>query len=188
MRRTKTVEISPDGPDAFTFSARLIDQGWGGKFGGEETVVVHDIILDGHLAGAELNLTDLVVTPVFLPYTQCPRIEAACQRLVGHSLRSGWRQAVLANLGGSRGCTHVTTLLLGMSEVTTQVIFLQMNETTEYTPSSRTDGRWMTTGLEVAPGLVDACHSLTHNGDVLGPILGRSMLVNESVDSGDCES
>jgi hypothetical protein len=73
--------------------------------------------------------------------------------------------------------------MLGLAEVTTQVIFLQMNEQVAYTPTSRRDGSWMTMGLTVAPGLVDLCHALIRDGAVLGPVLTCSKSVNKSVDN-----
>jgi hypothetical protein len=183
-RRTKVVDIAPSGGEHWDFHTRLTDEAWGGDFGGPDRVVIHDIVARGVLSGDDLVLTALELEPLFLPYAQCPRVEAAVAALVGEPLRSGWRRAVLDKLGGSRGCTHVMTLLLGLSEAATQIIFLQMNAVTEYSAGSRSDGSWMTTGLNIAPGLADVCHALTSDGVVLSPIIKRrSSTVNNTVDS-----
>jgi hypothetical protein len=54
----------------------------------------------------------------------CPAIVPRCQELTGRSLVSGWRRTVLETLGGTAGCTHVTTLLLGLAEARTSAFFL----------------------------------------------------------------
>jgi hypothetical protein len=183
VRRSKVTDVTPAGAGTYSFQSRLTDRAWHGDFGGQSEMIIHDIIVTGRLEGSALTIKELTVTPVVLPYAQCPGVEQACDQLVGQALRDGWRAAVLSNLGGSRSCTHVTTLMLGLAEVTTQVIFLQMNEQVAYTPTSRRDGSWMTMGLTVAPGLVDLCHALIRDGAVLGPVLTCSKSVNKSVDN-----
>ena len=178
-RRTKTVDVAPAGEGEYTFVARLTDQAWDGAFGGPTEVVIHDIEITGRLRGRDLTVVELDVTPLELPYRPCPTIAPAAAALVGHPLRGPWRKTVLAHLGGHRGCTHMTTLLLGLAEVTTQVIFQEMNARTPYTPVTREDGTWQDTGLDIEPGLVDVCHSLRHDSPVMIPLLrARSDMVN----------
>ncbi|WP_019873360.1 DUF2889 domain-containing protein [Sporichthya polymorpha] len=183
-RRTKTFDVHPQGDGVYSFVARLTDEAWNGEFGGPDQVTIHDIEVRGRLEGPELTVTALTVTPLELPYTPCPRVAPAAGALVGQALRGGWRKAVLAVLGGTAGCTHQTTLLLGLAEITTHVIFLEMNARTPYDPVTRVDGTWMSTGLDIEPGLVDVCHGLSRTGEVLLPILRRSDMVNERGDAG----
>jgi hypothetical protein len=184
-RRTKTVDVVPAGDGEYSFTARLTDQAWDGQFGGPDEVVIHDIEITGRLRGPDLTVIELEVTPLELPYAPCPTVAPAAAALVGHTLRGPWRQTVLSHLGGHQGCTHMTTLLLGLAEVTTQVIFQEMNERTPYTPVTRTDGSWHGTGLDIEPGLVDVCYSLRRDSPVMIPLLaGRSDMVNNPGNEG----
>jgi hypothetical protein len=79
----------------------------------------------------------------------------------------GWRRAVLDLSGGTRGCTHVNSLLLGLTEMQAMVVFLEMNERAPFAPQSKASGEWMSAGLQVAPRLADACYSLRRGGPVL---------------------
>lgn len=170
-RRTKTVDVEPVGDGSYAFVARLTDQAFGGDYGGRDSTVIHDIEITGRVSGPDLTLTQIAVTPHELPYRTCPSVAPAAAALVGSSLRTGWRKAVLAHLGGAKGCTHMTTLLLGLAEITTQVIFMQMNEEVACTLETRTDGRWLDRSLDVEPNLLDVCHSLRRDSAVMLPVL-----------------
>ena len=171
MSRTKSLDVTPCGDDRFRFVARLTDTATGGSFDGSDSVVVHDFAIEGEVEGPQLTVVELSVDAFSHPYASCPFVVPASQDLVGHKLMSGWRKSVLNQLGGTQGCTHVNTLLLGLGEMTTIVFFLRMNEQVPYTNDSRVDGRWMTEGLKVAPSLVDVCHGLRAEGPVLKPLL-----------------
>lgn len=181
-RRTKTFDVDPLGNGVYGFAARLTDEAWDGDFDGRDHAIIHDIEVRGRLRGPSLEVVEIEVLPRELPYAPCPRVAPAARALVGQALRSGWRKAVLSVLGGTRGCTHQTTLLLGLAEITTHVIFLEMNARAPFTPVSRVDGSWMGTGLEIEPGLVDVCHGLARSGEVLVPLLGRSGMANDRGD------
>jgi len=164
MTRTKTTEVVPLGGDRYHFTVRFTDVGSGGDFGGAESVTVHDFVVEGEVEGPLLTLVRLSVEADTHPYAECPLVIPASHDLVGHTLMSGWRRSVLDQLGGTRGCTHVNTLLMGLSEMTTMVFFLRMNAEVPYTSKARVDGRWMAEGLDVAPSLKDACHGLREDG------------------------
>lgn len=181
-RRTKIVDVQPKGDGIYEFVARLTDEAWDGDFGGLGHVTIHDIEVRGRLEGPDLTVTELTVTPFELPYAPCPLVAPAASALVGQALRTGWRKAVLSVLGGTKGCTHQTTLLLGLAEITTHVVFLEMNARTPYDPVTRADGSWTATGLAIEPNLVNVCHGLARDGEVLVPLLGRSSMVNDHGD------
>jgi hypothetical protein len=183
MRRTKAVEVEPVGDGEYAFTARLTDQAFGGRFGGAEETVIHDIEITGRLRGPDLTVVDLEVTPHELPYRTCPSVAPAARALIGSALRGPWRKTVLAHLGGHKGCTHMTTLLLGLAEITTQVIFMQMNAETECTRETRTDGSWLDRSLEVNPDLLDVCHSLRHDSAVMLPVLQRRSTMGNNAGS-----
>jgi hypothetical protein len=166
--RTKTTELAVIDERRFHLIARLTDVSYDCDYDADvASATVHDFTVEGDLEGDDLVITALDVGAETHPYRGCPAVVPRCQALVGHSLASGWRRTVLDLLGGEGGCTHVTTLLLGLAEVRTSAFFLRMNARVPYSPQAREDGRWTAAGLEVAPGIVGACHVLTRSGPVV---------------------
>jgi DUF2889 family protein len=170
VTRSKTMQVSPAGPGQFRFSARLTDSAAGGDFSGD-TATIHDFALDGEVEGPDLTLVSLQVRAYSHPYAECPFVIPATRALLGKSLMTAWRRSVLDELGGSRGCTHVTTMLLGLGELATMVFFLRINEQVPYTPAARTDGRWIREALTVAPSLGgDVCFGLRRDGAAMSAL------------------
>jgi hypothetical protein len=166
--RTKTTELSVLDERRFHLVARLTDVSYDCDYGAAAaSATVHDFTVEGDLEGDDLVIMALDVGAATHPYRGCPAVVPRCRALVGRSLVSGWRRTVLDTLGGTAGCTHVTTLLLGLAEVRTSAFFLRMNGRVPYSPETREDGRWTAAGLELAPGIVDACHVLTRSGPVI---------------------
>jgi len=166
--RTKTTELVVVDGTRFHLIARLTDISYDCAYDSVATsATVHDFTVEGDLEGDDLVITALDVGAGTHPYRGCPAVVPRCQALVGRSLVSGWRAAVLETLGGTAGCTHVTTLLLGLAEVRTPVFFLRMNARVPYSPDAREDGRWTAAGLDLAPSIVGACHVLTRSGPVI---------------------
>lgn len=165
------MELTRTGPERYRLAGRLTDTSRHGDYGeaahDSPTTVIHDFIVEGELEGRDLIITELAVRAETHPYRQCPAIVPSCRTLVGTSLAGGWRRAVLDALGGVAGCTHVTTLLVGLAEARTMAFFLQMNSAAAYNEETRTDGRWTATGLDLTPSIVDACHVLTSSGPVI---------------------
>jgi len=167
-RRDRSLEVEPLGDGVFTFEARLTDSSVGGAHEPPtETATIHDFQVTGEVTGPELRLTRLDVEALTHPYPQCPFIIPACEGLVGTSLASGWRAAVLDRLRGPAGCTHVVSLLLSLTELTTLTFFLRINDTLPYGSAQRASGAWNAAGLDAVPTLADACHVLTADGPVL---------------------
>ncbi|WP_428343194.1 DUF2889 domain-containing protein [Mycobacterium sp.] len=173
MTRTKTMQLTAVGPELYRLCAWLNDISLHGDYGADDSDgsscshVIHDFVLEAQLEGPQLVIAELDVQAHAHPYRQCPAVLASCQALVGMSLTSRWRGTVLEMLGATAGCTHVTTLLLGLAEARTMVFFLQMNEREPYSEQTRSDGRWTAAGLDVAPSIVDACHALHSSGPVI---------------------
>jgi hypothetical protein len=170
VNRIKTIDLTSIGMQRYHFRGRLTDTSFHGNYGADPPqadATIHDFVVDGELCGEDLTVARLDVSAETHPYSQCPAMLPSCQALVGQSVGRGWRATVLNALGATAGCTHVTTLLLGLAEARTMAIFLQMNADTAYSPQSRGDGRWTATGLDVAPGIVGACHALQSSGPVI---------------------
>jgi len=161
VRRTKTVDVFPLEGGRFRLAASLTDMSHGGDHGdGPASSVIHDLHLTAVVAGPELTVEEIAVEPASLPYRTCPFVVPLVDRLVGKRLTSGWRNSVLELSGGTRGCTHVNTLLLGLSEMQAMIVFLRMNARVAHTEDNRRDGSWMAVGLAEAPALEGACFSL----------------------------
>jgi hypothetical protein len=175
VSRTKTIEVTPLGGGEYRLEARLTDLSRGGDYGpasadGSDALssrVIHDIAITARVRGPGLEITELDVRPLTIPYATCPFVLPARQQLIGKELMHGWRRAVLDLSGGTRGCTHVNTLLLGLTEMQAMVVFLEMNERAPFAPQTQASGEWMSAGLQVAPRLADACYSLRRGGPVL---------------------
>jgi hypothetical protein len=167
MERRRLLEVIPQDDGTFGVRATLTDQSFGGQYAtGDDSIVVHDFVVVGRVT-RELEVLELAAEAPVHPYALCPRALAACTALVGASLQSGWRRKVLGVGAGTAGCTHLTSLLLSLTELTTLSFFLQINEHLPYDRESRSTGAWMAVGLGLAPQLGDACHVLTRDGEIL---------------------
>jgi len=168
MIRTRVLDLSRADDDTYVFRTSLRDISHGGDYeAGGDTQPVHDFSIRGRVDRADLKILELKLEAATHPYPACPKILGVAQKLVGASLKKGWKKTVLKHLGGTLGCTHVTTLLLGLSELVTLFIFLEVNAKLTFGPVTKSEGRWMKTCVDVAGTLDDACHVLTVDGEVL---------------------
>ena len=63
--------------------------------------------------GSDCVIRAIEVRTDFMPYEgACDRIEPAYEKLVGASLLHGFRKTLGDTMGGIRGCSHVTELLM----------------------------------------------------------------------------
>jgi hypothetical protein len=153
VTRTKTMDVISLGDGEYRLEA-----------------IIHDIALTARVRGPGLEVAALDVQALTVPYTTCPFVLPLVKQLIGKELMSGWRRSVLDLSGGTRGCTHVNTLLLGLTEMQTMVFFLKMNERVAYAAEPRASGEWIAAGLDVAPQLADVCYSLRRDGTVLATL------------------
>ncbi len=82
---------------------------------------VHDMRLRLTL-DASMTVTDIAVATEHAPYSQCFTVESAFKRLIGARIGAGWRKAVQAAVGGTRGCTHLKELLMPAATVAFQTM------------------------------------------------------------------
>lgn len=57
-----------------------------------------------------------------IPFPECTEGMPPLQGLVGASIARGWRKALEATLGGTRGCTHLRELLMNLGTVAYQTV------------------------------------------------------------------
>jgi Protein of unknown function (DUF2889) len=169
VTRTRILDLRRDGDSSYVFRASLLDKAEGGNYeSGLDTETVHNFAISGRISRSNLKIEELKLEAITHPYPACPHILGVAQKLVGASLSVGWRKTVLQHLGGTQGCTHVTTLLLSLSELITSFYFLEANAVLPYGEAARRDGRWMKACLAISGSLDGACHVLSSDGDVIG--------------------
>ena len=82
---------------------------------------VHDMQLRLTLDRA-MTVRDIEVTTNHAPYDPCPTVAPAYKALVGARVGGGWRKAVAEAVGRTRGCTHITELLMPAATVAFQTM------------------------------------------------------------------
>lgn len=90
------------------------------------------------------------------PFNMCGDIAPAYGALAGLAIAPGWRREVLTRLGGVKGCTHVTDLLVGPLAVTAYQTIV---------PARRHLGT--DPGVKKRPPLIDSCHALARSSPVV---------------------
>lgn len=103
-----------------------------------------------HVHDMELRLTldrsmtvrDIEVTTNHAPYDICPTVAPGYKALIGAKVGGGWRKAVTEAVGRTKGCTHITELLMPAATVAFQTM-----------------GNWRTSPSTEAqkPGFIDGC-------------------------------
>jgi hypothetical protein len=82
---------------------------------------VHDMQVRLTLDGS-MTVRAIEVATNHAPYDPCPGVAPAYQALVGAKIGGGWRKAVTEAVGRTKGCTHVTELLMPMATVAFQTM------------------------------------------------------------------
>ncbi len=90
------------------------------------------------------------------PFSMCPAITPRFATLIGLSIASGWRKAVLARMQGVHGCTHLTELLLG-----------PLTTTALQTVAAARRRRQEEGAGGSKPALLDRCHALASDGPIV---------------------
>ena len=104
----------------------------------------------------ELRVHDIEVSTESGPFNICADIAPSFEKLKGLTIEAGWRRRVLDRVGGVRGCTHLTDMLLGPMAVTA---FQTIAAARARRASADSDGN--------PPRLIDTCHALSSTGPVV---------------------
>jgi hypothetical protein len=116
---------------------------------------VHDMQVRLTLDAA-MTVQAIAVTTNHSPYDVCPSVAPGYQKLVGATIGAGWRKAVTEAVGRTKGCTHITELLMPMATVAFQTM-----------------GSWKQGPGEDAatsgekPHFIDGCHAWASDGPVV---------------------
>ena len=111
---------------------------------------VHDMQVRLTLDRA-MTVRAIEVTTNHAPYDVCPSVAPGYQALVGAKIGAGWRKAVTEAVGRTKGCTHITELLMPMATVAFQTM-----------------GNWKPgeVGAE-KPRFIDGCKAWSSEGPVV---------------------
>ena len=82
---------------------------------------VHDMQLRLTL-DANMVVRDIEVTTNEAPYDVCPSVAPGYKALIGARVGAGWRKAVTDAVGRTKGCTHITELLMPAATVAFQTM------------------------------------------------------------------
>ncbi|WP_432696069.1 DUF2889 domain-containing protein [Marinobacterium sp. YM272] len=95
------------------------------------------------------------------PFRQCPRITGAFKVLEGMRLKSGFTREARDKLGGVNGCTHLLELLGPIATTAFQTLWQSENGYSGDDPG-------------VINAIVDTCHTLARDGEVMQRVLPQS--------------
>lgn len=77
---------------------------------------------------AQFIVQDIEVAMDHLPHPECIQAREPMRRMIGCSLRRGWRQAIEERLGKVQGCAHLRELLFNMGTVAFQSLAIRLTE------------------------------------------------------------
>lgn len=108
----------------------------------------------------EMVVRDIEVVFNSTPYPECQGAGPNFRELVGARIGPGWRKAVQACVGGTRGCTHVRELLFPMATVAYQTMsgWSSDGEDPRPAPPREQAGK---------PYFLDGCHAWSASGPVV---------------------
>lgn len=116
--RTIEASVVKTADDEIEVTGRLIDKRPGDGpmwFGVKRDPTLHDMTLTIRVRHPGLTIVAASAGMTAHPYTVCPEILSAVQRLVGLSVVHGFTRAVNERLGREHGCAHLTSLIHAMA-------------------------------------------------------------------------
>jgi Protein of unknown function (DUF2889) len=119
LRRARRIDVWLDG--AIHFDAYFQDSTTTPSHG---RVAVHEYCLNGTADPQTGELLTLNVDPRVLPFDACPKAAKNVDRMIGIALQD-FRHAVVEQLPGTLGCTHLNDALRALAEVPILVTSLQ---------------------------------------------------------------
>ena len=102
---------------------------------------------------------DIAVSTNEAPYEPCFAVAPAFRALVGVRIGAGWRKAVLAAVGGVKGCTHLRELLLPVATVAFQTMG-------SWPKDGEVATEWNPSRSAAKPYFLDGCRAWDSSGDV----------------------
>ncbi|MEN9313626.1 MAG: hypothetical protein RIS35_19 [Pseudomonadota bacterium] len=108
----------------------------------------------------QLEVLDAVAGYDAVPYPgTCEMIAPDYRKLIGLNLARDFRRQVLVRLGATRGCAHLTELAQVLPTAAIQALSAERGGVETRGSASTRVGR--------PPSLIDRCHALASDGDVV---------------------
>ncbi len=82
--------------------------------------ILHNMKVSMRVSGNTLQISDIHVEMPHYPREECIESNIHIQKLNGLSITKGFTKAVKDTIGGIKGCTHVTNLILAMAPAAVQ--------------------------------------------------------------------
>jgi len=114
FRRARRIDVTRDDEAGLILISAGFQDSARRKAGGRVAVHEYDLEASADLASGKLH--SLTPHPRILPFSECPGAVANTQRLLGRNLQD-IREAVLDELRGTQGCTHLNDALRALAEV-----------------------------------------------------------------------
>lgn len=108
----------------------------------------------------DMVVRNIAVSTNDAPYSPCRTVASGYERLIGAKIGAGWRRAIAEAVGGTKGCTHVTELLMPAATVAFQTIGSWPKAgqvATEATPDKKAS----------KPYFIDGCKAWSSDGEVV---------------------
>ncbi|NCV25388.1 MAG: DUF2889 domain-containing protein [Betaproteobacteria bacterium] len=114
---------------------------------------------------------DIEVLMPAVPYPSCACAIPNFKQLIGARVGVGWRKAVSAVVGSTKGCTHARELLFPMATVAFQTLFGWEDEAQTDEEKRRRSERDASRGDQSGrPHFLDGCHSWASDGEVVATL------------------
>ena len=85
-----------------------------------EPGMAHGMVVRFLVGGMPVKILDVEVEMRQVPLEECPQAASSVKRLIGMHIVYGYSKAVKEHLGGAKGCTHLTNLILSMGSAAIQ--------------------------------------------------------------------
>jgi hypothetical protein len=158
-RREKTLDVWLDG-EHLHFDGTLYDT-YGEPDG---MTVIHEVTATGTIAIPGLEIKEIQIAAPKLPYGDCRLTLGRVDQVVGLSIGPGFAREIQRRLGGSVGCSHLTTLVLELAAAGVLYWFIQIRKHLPYSIENRESGRWGAVALSLNPAFVGVCHGWAEGG------------------------
>ena len=90
------------------------------KKASEQPGIVHDMVIRLKIKGPEMSIEEAEAAMPHHPNEECPAVIPGIRNLQGLRIAPGFTMKVKRAIGGTKGCAHLTSLVLAMGEEAVQ--------------------------------------------------------------------
>ena len=126
--RNISLDAFENGTDSFVLRGTLTDQRllpYRQYLSGEmrEPGIIHNMILEMEISIPDLRIISAQAEMLAVPNDDCVKIRGCIDKIVGLSINRGFTKKVRDTLGESKGCLHLTNLVLTMGSAAAQALW-----------------------------------------------------------------